>query len=421
MAVLSAEVLVEQVIARNPSLAQMIATWQAASARYPQVTSLDDPMFAATIGPETFHPDDAGVEFASRWEISQKYPWPGKRRLRGAGSLAEASAASNDVEDMRLQLAESAKAALADYYLVARALTVNEETLDRLRQFRAAAEALFRTPPKDRKVSLQEVYQTDVEIGKQEERRLTLERMRQVAVARINTLLDLPPNAPLPPAPKKIDVESAPADPENLRSTALARRPDLRALSDRIAAEQAALALAYKEFYPDFEAFFMYDRFMGNISSNRDLATMLGVKVNVPVRLERRRGAVAEAQARVAQRTAELRHQIDQVNFQVEEAYAQVRESERAVRLYEKKVLPDAELNVKTARADYTTGQVTAIAVIEAERSRLNLYDRYYEIIADYYRRRARLERVVGGSLAPVPDGQAADASKQPSGNMLPR
>ena len=35
---LSADALVAEVLARNPSLAQMTAAWQAASARYPQVT-----------------------------------------------------------------------------------------------------------------------------------------------------------------------------------------------------------------------------------------------------------------------------------------------------------------------------------------------------------------------------------------------
>src|SRR5438093_10843198 len=34
---LTAELLIEQVLARNPSLAEMEAAWQAASARYPQV------------------------------------------------------------------------------------------------------------------------------------------------------------------------------------------------------------------------------------------------------------------------------------------------------------------------------------------------------------------------------------------------
>src|ERR1700731_3807257 len=48
---LSAEVLIENILARNPSLAQMVAAWQAASARYPQVISLDDPMFGFMAAP----------------------------------------------------------------------------------------------------------------------------------------------------------------------------------------------------------------------------------------------------------------------------------------------------------------------------------------------------------------------------------
>src|SRR6266403_1001608 len=48
---LSVDALVEQVLARNPSLAQMVAAWQAASARYPQVRSLDDPMLSGMVAP----------------------------------------------------------------------------------------------------------------------------------------------------------------------------------------------------------------------------------------------------------------------------------------------------------------------------------------------------------------------------------
>jgi outer membrane protein TolC len=405
---LSADAVVEQVLARNPSLAQMTAALQAALTRYPQVTSLDDPMVGATVGPATISPDDRGLEFAYRLEISQKYPWPGKRQLRGENALAEARAAGHDVGDMRLQLVESAKAAFYDYYLVGRALAVNEETLERLAQFRKDAEALYRTPPKDRKVSFQEVTQADVEIGRQQQRRLTLERMRLVAVARINTLMHLSPTAPLPSPPEKLSTPGELPDAETLRQVALARRPDLRALADRVAAEQAALGLAGKEYCPDFEAFVMYDRFMGNTTDTRDLATQVGVRTNLPVRLERRRGAVAEAAARLAQRQAELARQADQAGFQVQEAHAQAVESERTVHLYVSKILPDADQNVKTARADYKTGLVPAMNVVEAERMRLELYDRYYEAVADYYRRLATLERAAGGLLAPVPTAESA-------------
>src|SRR5260370_6851598 len=76
---LSIELLIDQVLARNPSLAQMTAAWQAASARYPQVTSLEDPMFGVQVGPAAFGSNR--VEGAYRLEISQKLPFPGKLPL----------------------------------------------------------------------------------------------------------------------------------------------------------------------------------------------------------------------------------------------------------------------------------------------------------------------------------------------------
>jgi outer membrane protein TolC len=377
----------------------MVAAWQAASTRYPQVTSLEDPQCGATAGPGTIAPDDPGVEFAYRLEISQKLPYPGKLQLKGQNALAEASAAGRDVDDIRLQLVESARTAFYDYYLVDRALEVNEDSLRLLRDFRKNAQTRYQTGL----VPEQDVLQADVEIGREQDRRLELEQMRQVAIARINTLMHFSPDSPLPPAPKQLDVNEELPDAQTLRATALARRPDLQALADRIAAEEALLALAHKEFYPDFEPFFMYDRFMGNVSDNRDLATMLGVRLNLPVYRQRRYAAVAEAEARIAQRRAELARLSDQVNYQVQEAYARVERSEKSVRLYRDTILRAADANVKAAQSAYVTGKVPFLSLIEAQRNVVGLRDRYYEALADYFRRRATLERVIGGPTMQPP------------------
>jgi outer membrane protein TolC len=396
MAELSVEALVQQVLARNPSLAQMVAAWQAASARYPQVTSLDDPMFNTMIAPASIGSKE--VEFGYRLEVSQKCPFPGKLPLRGQSALAEARAAGSEVEDTRLQLIESAKSAFSDYYLVARAMAVNEESVRLLNEFRESAESRY----KANLVPQQDVFQADVEIGRQRERGLTLERMRKVAIARINTLLHLPPDAPLPPPPPEVAREGALPPVEVLRDRALAQRPDLRALADRIAAEQAALALACREYYPDFEVAAAYDTIMGN-GPMRDLAPQVGVRVNLPFRKARRAAAVAEAQARIAQRRAELAGRTDQVSLQVQEAYEQVLESEQVVRLYETTILPAARNNVEAARSAYATAKVPFLSLIEAQRNLVGLRDRRYEALTDYFRRRATLERVTGGPFLTGP------------------
>jgi cobalt-zinc-cadmium efflux system outer membrane protein len=91
------------------------------------------------------------------------------------------------------------------------------------------------------------------------------------------------------------------------------------------------------------------------------------------------------------------------VNLQVQEAHAQVRESERVVRLYTETILPAAEANVKAAQSAYVTGKIPFLSLIEAQRSVVGLRDRYYEALAEYYRRRAALERAIGGPLLPEP------------------
>jgi outer membrane protein TolC len=398
LAELSVDSLTEEVLNRNPSLAEMVAVWQAASARYPQVTSLDDPTFGATVAPASLGSNQ--VDPGYRLEIAQKYPWCGKLALRGANAQAEASAAGRDVDDLRLQLVESAQSAFYDYYLVDRALAVNEEALRLLREFRRNAETRYRTG----QVVQQDVLQADVEIGRQQERQITLERTREVAVARINTLMHVPTRSPLPPPPGEIQLAGPLPDVQQLQAVALARRPDLQALANRIEAEEASLGLAHKEFYPEFEVMAAYDTIMGN-GPTHDLAPQVAVRMNLPVRKARRYGAIAEAEARLSQRRAALDLQRDQVSLQVEETHAQVRESERVVRLYEKEVLPAARNNVKAAQVAYTTGRIPFLSLIEAQRNVVNLQDRYYEAVADYFRRRAALERAVGGSLVPVPPG----------------
>src|SRR5438445_186327 len=119
-----------------------------------------------------------GCQFAYRLEISQKYPWPGKRQLRGENAMMVAAAAANDIDSMRLQLIDAARNAFYDYYLAERALEVNQQNLDLLDRIREDAKPRYESSRE--KVSIQEVYQFNVEIGREQQRRLSLERMREV-------------------------------------------------------------------------------------------------------------------------------------------------------------------------------------------------------------------------------------------------
>ena len=400
---LTAEFVIEQVLTRNPTLAQMAAAVDAAAARYPQVTSLDDPNLSTWLAPGSLGSNK--VNDSARFEVSQKFPFPGKRSLRGQSALAQAAAAGNDLDDTKLQLVESARMAFADYYLAERGLEVNEEGLKLLSEFKKNAETRYQTG----QAPQQDVLQADVETGRQSERKLAFERARQIAKARLNTLMNRPADSPLPRPPKGLAKPEPFPDTATLREAALARRPDLQALISRIAADQAVVALAEREFYPDIEAMAAYDSFWQAADDQQRLRSQVGIRLNLPIRLDRRRGAVAEASAQLAQRRAQLAQQTNQVGLEVEQAVARVRESEQALRLYEEKILPAARENVKAAQTAYMTGKVPFLSLIEAQRNLIDLRDRYNQNGAEYQQRRATLERVTGGAL---PVTRTVDAKK---------
>jgi outer membrane protein TolC len=387
--------LVSEVLARNPSVQAMIAAWQAAAARYPQVVSLDDPMFNSMLAPASFASNsvDAGYVLG----ISQKIPWKGKRPLRGQIARAEASSAWQDVADTRLELAEAAQLAFYDYYQSHRQLELNATNLERLHDFREIARGKYEASL----VLEQDVLQADVELADLERRRVELERMERVAKARINTLLHRAPDFPLPPPPAELEPPSEPAAVEALRQWAIERRPDLASLRARIRAEQAAVSLACKDYYPDIEIMGRYDSFW-QPGNQRDLRPQLGLNLNVPLNNDRRRAAVREAAAKLRQRRAEYDGRIDDINRQVQSSFDRLEESRRIVELYQEQILPAAEQNVESASAAYESSKGDFLRLIAAQRQRIMLSEKYQEAVADLHRRRAELERVVGGPLNEV-------------------
>jgi len=304
---LQVEWLVAEVQARNPSLWAVAAAWRAAAARYPQVVSLEDPMFGFMLGP-------AGLGRDGGWMVmaSQKYPWACKRALRGSMAAAEADAAGRDTAEMRLQLAEAAKTAFFDYYLVRRQLEVNSGTADLMRQFREIAKTKYEA----KEVSQQDVLQADLDLADLEGRRVELVREEKVAIARINTLLHQAADCPLLPPPQRLDLPDGLPEADALHELAVEQRPDLAAEAARVRAQEAAVALACREYYPDLELVAKYDAFMPE-----EMRPQIGMNVNVPLRWNRRAAAVEEAQARLQQRRAEYQARWDQIGFEVQSAF----------------------------------------------------------------------------------------------------
>jgi len=390
---LALEPLVADVLARNPDIRSATAAWRAAAARYPQVISLDDPMFGYMLGPDSWGSDD--VKSAYTLEASQKVPWPGKRQLRGSIARAEANAAYHDAEEQRLQIAEATRLAYYEYFLAHRQLAVLNESTLLLQSFREIALRKFESAEAEQ----QDVLLADVELAQLERQRLTLGRAEHVARARINTLLLVAPESPLPPPPVDLPLQDSLPPSQELLDRSLSQRPELAAQAARIRRERYATALAHKEFYPDLEFVARYDAFW----QEEPLRPMVGMNVNVPIYKEKRYAAVREASARGAQQQATLEAQANEISFQVEQAYQRVQESGETVKVYQQRILPAASHSLEAAQASYTAGRLDFLRLIESQRQLLSLKDGYYDAVAEYHSRLAELDRQTGVLPTPEP------------------
>jgi outer membrane protein TolC len=381
----TADELVERVLARNPSLAAMQAAWRGSVERYPQVTALDDPDLEYGLAPYTI---STGFNVAQRFEASQRFPWPGRRKAMGEAALDDASAAGEDLHAMRLRLVEEAREAFFDLYYVYRALDINETNQELLLDLQRIAEERYATGL----TAKQDALQATVEHQHLVHRDVILGRIKTVAEARINALLNLPPETPVPPPPARVGAPASTPDADAMRELAVANRPELAAMADRLHARQAEVRVAELEYYPSVTTFGAYDSFW----DERQRRPMIGLGINVPLQLERRRATVDEARAAVLEADSLLRDERNKVLFEVTEAVSELAEQHHVLHLYGTSILPAAEEALEAARAGYENDTNDFATLIEAEQAVIKAKLGQEKALADYYKARARLDRAVG-------------------------
>lgn len=384
---LERRVLVETVLERNPNIAVARQARRAAVARYPQATSLDDPMLGIGVAPLSFGSHQ--VDGASRFDLSQRFPFPGKRRLRGEAALAEAEAAGEDLESLRLELATLACQLFDDYVFAARALEINEEHATLLAESQRSALARYAAGQD----SKQSVLQAEMAVTRASYERTELESQASLIVRRINALLHRPADGSLPAAPGELVIPAGPVDPvDALVEKALAERPELGAASARTDAAQARVALAAREFLPDFTLIGAYDR----LWQESALQPFVGVQLNIPLAVGRRKAALEESRAELEgtrQRRLALE---DDVRLAVESAALRLQQSRKAELLVRDRLLPAAAEQIEAARSAYATGVSTFLVLIDALREYHEIELGHQQALAQIGRNRAELDRALG-------------------------
>jgi outer membrane protein TolC len=168
--------------------------------------------------------------------------------------------------------------------------------------------------------------------------------------------------------------------------------PGLAAATARTQAEESRLDLARREYLPDFTLVGSYNQ----LWQADDLQPFVGLQMNVPLQLGRRKAAVDEAEARVEVARSRRLAAEDEVRLAVQSGWDRLAEARHVEHLYRDRLLPAARDQVSAARSGFETGRNSFLALIDAERNRLNAELGHEEALANLGRRRAELDRARG-------------------------
>ncbi len=385
--VLSRPALVRAVLERNPSIRAARYAWKEALERYPQETSLEDPMLGYGLGPASFGARD--IDPANKVELSQKLPFPGKLSLRGEIALAEAEAVAGDFEAVRLRLATLTSLLFDEHYFLGRSLEINAAHQELLDEFLRIATVRYEAG----EAAQQDPLQAEAERAHLLHDEVVLRSELRVASEQLNALLHRAPDAALPPPPRELELPPpSDLDREALLAEALAGRPELRAARARVAGRESGVALARREFFPDVSVVGMYDGFW----QESPLQPFVGLELNVPLQLARRRAALEEARAGLVRAQSERASLEDEVRLAVASSASRLEEARHVAHLYQNHLLPAARDQVEAARAGFETGRNSFLALIDAERNLRNVELGYQETLANLGRRLAELDRALG-------------------------
>ncbi|MDR4503293.1 MAG: TolC family protein [Candidatus Scalindua sp.] len=387
--------VIDEALRSNPDFKSAKLIWDASKERVPQVSALDDPDLGFT-----YYGDQMG-EIQAGFMASQKIPFFGKLRLRGEVAENEANAIGERYRALERDIVANAKSAFYELYWVHKSIRINEENRELLQRFVKIAEIKYATA----KATQQDVLKAQVELSDIMNELITLEQLKETAMARINTLLNKHPETPLG-IPEEVDITEFDVPIAELYKEAKKISPELETFKYRIDRNKAAYKLAKKQYYPDFTFGFNYNLtndFSSPVGEGRDSYAGT-LSINVPIFQKRKYDAgVREADARLKSSEKAYKNMENMTLFGVKDFHFRLQTAERLVNLYKGSIIPQAKQSLKAAEIGYQAGQVDFLNLIDSQRVLLAFNLAYYRAIADFGINLAELEKVVGIELSRKP------------------
>ncbi|UCF37027.1 MAG: TolC family protein [Acidobacteriota bacterium] len=392
------EEYVRTALTENPELHASFSRYRASLQRIPQVKALPDPTLTFTQflrSPETRVGPQSNITM-----ISQRFPWFGKLDLKAQIALRESSAMFQMYEAQERQVIAEVKRAFYELGYVDQTLDILREEELLLSHYETLAQARY----SQGSGMQQGVIKIQAEITQVINRVNLLNQQRETMVARLNTLMDRPPEQAIPSV-RGIDLPEVRLDLDVLYELGEKNRQELKASLARIEKSERSVELAKKDYWPDLTV----GASLINVEDREDLAGILmpppdngknafsfTVGVNIPIWRDKYRAGVIQAtEEGIAERRGYSRI-LNEMEFSIRDQVVRMQTLVEQIELYDRVLLVQAEEALRSTEAGYETGQLSILELLDSERFLLRtrlLRERYR---TDYMRALADLERAVG-------------------------
>jgi outer membrane protein TolC len=382
----------------NPEIRAARSRARAAEAGPTQARAWDDP----TLSWEAWNaPENMNVARAENniFRLTQKIPFPGKRRLAAESAGEEARAMAHGADAVVLDVEVAVKRAYWSLWQAHQRVVVYERERVLAERFAKTAEqryAISGVPQSD-------VLRAQVELTRAITEAKTSALAIDTARAALNALLSRPPRDALG-VPEQPPLPEPPTTTDALMETALAHRPELAAQEAAITGQHRALALARKAYLPDFEV--SVGRFI-NAGRSDGFGTMASMTLPIANKAKYDAG-VSEANARLNTAVADERRLEDGVRRDVEQAWLRVRTAKLRHDLLVTTHLPQAEQAIQVTEGAYASGGVDLLALLDTLRALEAVHLEHIDAAAEFETAWADLERAVGEPLPATPVAQEA-------------
>ena len=283
-------------------------------------------------------------------------------------------------ESEKLKLFFEVKDAYYEYYYLSRAIATTEEH----KRLIIYLESVARTNYSAGITSYGDLMKTQVELGKFEDRLLTLRDLREPIMAKLNEALNRPFNHTLPtrrPFRKKDAVDAIDQLIARLRES----NPELKAIDSTIAQEKASIDLAKKNYFPDLTLGVEYIDTNPALEppANPETGEVPRVKddgkdpviakfaINLPIWYNKYRAGEKEARLRHVAALSERRDRENSLIVDLKMELYNFRDAERKIDLYRDTLVPKAKQTFNVIQKAFTAGKTDFLDVVDAERTLL--------------------------------------------------